>query len=356
MTMAEALAARSHANSSSSNSGRTGGGRSRRRSAGQQQPSSGRPDSREAHARMLARATMTGSESDSSDGGNSGAGGGATETPDQRMLRRAMMTGSDSDSDGGDGGDGRGAKGGGAGAVPWRQRTTASATPAAYGSESESDSDSDSHTDQRRQAPTRQGKGGGKAKAKGGRLAKSRRSKNAPAEVSSKRPVSRFRTVIEGGTKKFRGTSPLHVFVFSNRRCTTSAGVFGRCLTNVVPLRCFWLCTDPRFDDFSGRLNMDIWEKQYKFIGDYKVQPCSAPLKPNTATRKCQLVTPSRWLVFSLPNRKAKKQRHASCHAAQMTQRHVQNKRSGYGDCSKSALCTVATKPHGKLASCIAAR
>ncbi|RIA99703.1 hypothetical protein C1645_811052 [Glomus cerebriforme] len=62
---------------------------------------------------------------------------------------------------------------------------------------------------------------------------KKRRNKHAPMETSSKRPVSRFRQVIEI-PKSIR-----------QRR-------------------------DPRFDSLSGKFNEDLFEKSYTFLNEYK--------------------------------------------------------------------------------------
>ncbi|KAL1914375.1 uncharacterized protein VTP21DRAFT_8955 [Calcarisporiella thermophila] len=58
-----------------------------------------------------------------------------------------------------------------------------------------------------------------------------RKHKNAPMEISIKRPVSRFREVVPIEATKRR---------------------------------------DPRFDQLSGKLNQDLFEKSYSFIADYK--------------------------------------------------------------------------------------
>lgn len=61
--------------------------------------------------------------------------------------------------------------------------------------------------------------------------AEPKRSKNRPAEMSSKRPVSRYREVVEGTKAKFR---------------------------------------DPRFDSMSGTLNAGHYETAYKWMDEYK--------------------------------------------------------------------------------------
>ncbi|RUS22845.1 hypothetical protein BC937DRAFT_86429 [Endogone sp. FLAS-F59071] len=58
-----------------------------------------------------------------------------------------------------------------------------------------------------------------------------RSSKNKPAELTSKRPVGRFREVVGAITPKRR---------------------------------------DPRFDQLSGKLNQDLFEKSYSFLDEYK--------------------------------------------------------------------------------------
>uniref|UniRef100_K3WEB5 rRNA biogenesis protein RRP36 n=1 Tax=Globisporangium ultimum (strain ATCC 200006 / CBS 805.95 / DAOM BR144) TaxID=431595 RepID=K3WEB5_GLOUD len=60
---------------------------------------------------------------------------------------------------------------------------------------------------------------------------KKRVSKNHPLEISSKRQVSRFKTVVEVKKKKL---------------------------------------VDPRFDSLSGRLNQDLFKKSYAFLDEYK--------------------------------------------------------------------------------------
>lgn len=62
---------------------------------------------------------------------------------------------------------------------------------------------------------------------------KKRRNKHAPMEVTSKRPVSRFRQIVE--------------------------------VSKSVKLR-----RDPRFDSLSGKFNEDLFEKSYSFLDDYK--------------------------------------------------------------------------------------
>ncbi|CAG8475909.1 22859_t:CDS:2 [Rhizophagus irregularis] len=58
---------------------------------------------------------------------------------------------------------------------------------------------------------------------------KKRRNKHAPMEMSSKRPVSRFRQIVE------------------------------------IPKS-----RDPRFDSLSGKFNEDLYEKTYSFLNEYK--------------------------------------------------------------------------------------
>ncbi|RIB03813.1 hypothetical protein C2G38_740450 [Gigaspora rosea] len=60
-----------------------------------------------------------------------------------------------------------------------------------------------------------------------------RTSKHRPMEISSKKPVGRFRQIIE---------IPSHI---RKRR-------------------------DPRFDDLSGKFNEDLFEKSYNFLNEYK--------------------------------------------------------------------------------------
>ncbi|CAG8571092.1 27708_t:CDS:2 [Gigaspora margarita] len=60
-----------------------------------------------------------------------------------------------------------------------------------------------------------------------------RTSKHRPMEISSKKPVGRFRQIIE---------IPSHI---RKRR-------------------------DPRFDDLSGKFNEDLFEKSYDFLNEYK--------------------------------------------------------------------------------------
>ncbi|KAK9721270.1 rRNA biogenesis protein rrp36 [Basidiobolus ranarum] len=60
---------------------------------------------------------------------------------------------------------------------------------------------------------------------------KGRGSKKKPMEITSKRPVSRRRTVVEGSKPKTR---------------------------------------DPRFDNLSGKLNEEMFGKSYQFLQDYK--------------------------------------------------------------------------------------
>ncbi|CAG8512064.1 23121_t:CDS:2 [Dentiscutata erythropus] len=59
------------------------------------------------------------------------------------------------------------------------------------------------------------------------------RRKHRPMEISSKKPVGRFRQIIE---------IPSHI---KKRR-------------------------DPRFDDLSGKFNEDLFEKSYSFLNEYK--------------------------------------------------------------------------------------
>ncbi|CAI2173663.1 16575_t:CDS:2 [Funneliformis geosporum] len=62
---------------------------------------------------------------------------------------------------------------------------------------------------------------------------KKRRNKHAPMEVTSKKPVSRFRQIVE--------------------------------ISNSVKHR-----RDPRFDSLSGKFNEDLFEKSYSFLDEYK--------------------------------------------------------------------------------------
>ncbi|CAG8540719.1 3211_t:CDS:2 [Ambispora leptoticha] len=62
-------------------------------------------------------------------------------------------------------------------------------------------------------------------------ILKKRTHKSRPIEISSKKPVSRFRQVVEIPSEKRR---------------------------------------DPRFDNLSGKLNEDLFEKSYNFLDDYK--------------------------------------------------------------------------------------
>lgn len=61
---------------------------------------------------------------------------------------------------------------------------------------------------------------------------KKRSSKNHPLEISSRRQVTRFKSVVEVKKKRL---------------------------------------VDPRFDSMSGRLNEDLFAKSYAFLDDYKV-------------------------------------------------------------------------------------
>lgn len=60
-----------------------------------------------------------------------------------------------------------------------------------------------------------------------------RSSKNHPLEISSRRQVTRFKSVVEVKKKRL---------------------------------------VDPRFDSMSGRLNEDLFAKSYAFLDDYKVR------------------------------------------------------------------------------------
>ncbi|KAG9291755.1 hypothetical protein G9A89_012040 [Geosiphon pyriformis] len=61
--------------------------------------------------------------------------------------------------------------------------------------------------------------------------------KNRPMEITSKKPVGRFRQIVELSAEKRR---------------------------------------DPRFDNISGKLNQDLFEKSYHFLNDYKTSEIKA--------------------------------------------------------------------------------
>lgn len=80
--------------------------------------------------------------------------------------------------------------------------------------------------------PSKYGPAAGAAKDAEEEKKKKRSSKNHPLEVSSRRQVTRFKTVVEVKKKRL---------------------------------------VDPRFDSMSGRLNEDLFAKSYAFLDDYKV-------------------------------------------------------------------------------------
>lgn len=73
----------------------------------------------------------------------------------------------------------------------------------------------------------------GQPAASSSSAAKTKRSKNRPLELSSRRQVSRFKNVVEVKKKKV---------------------------------------LDPRFDATAGRLNDDLFAKSYAFLDEYKVR------------------------------------------------------------------------------------
>eukprot|EP00947_MAST-08B_sp_MAST-8B-sp1_P004686 g4686.t1 len=71
-----------------------------------------------------------------------------------------------------------------------------------------------------------------------------KKKKSAPMEVSSKKPVSRFREVVKGGKRKHFGKLDCSRFVAAD--------------------------VDPRFSDLCGTLRDDLYSQSYGFISDLK--------------------------------------------------------------------------------------
>jgi len=96
-------------------------------------------------------------------------------------------------------------------------------------------------------------------KKRGPQAIKKRENKNRPMEISSKKPVSRYREVIEVKKKKSR---------------------------------------DPRFDNLSGKYNEDLFKKSYKFLSEMednemnmiqeKIKKTKNPLEKEKLTRVYQ--------------------------------------------------------------------